>query len=90
MVNLVKKEGFDYIIHTACPFIRDEDEDVASKIISEYQLSTSEMINEALNKKDRTKKIVVTGAASSVVGQTPSAEKDFVYNDPLHWAEIDE
>lgn len=95
LTSLTKREGFDYIIHTACPFIKESDGggtdwQQIEKTIVEYKRDTTQMISDALDKKDRTKKIVLTGAASSVVGGEPSADTDFVYSDPLHWATIDE
>lgn len=63
-------QGFDYIIHSACPFIANESEQDAEKIINEYVGSTAQMVNEALEGSNGgvTKKIVLTGAASSIVG----------------------
>ena len=38
----------------------------------------------------QTKKIVMTGAASSIVGQKPETKEGFVYDNPLHWADLEE
>ena len=31
----------------------------------------------------------MTGSASSVIGQNPSTEENFVYDNPLEWADFD-
>ena len=79
------------MIHTACPFIKQQDlkDENVQKQITSYQAATMDLID-ALAAKDRTKKIIMTGSASSIIGQNPSVDEGHVYDNPLVWADIEE
>ena len=82
-VELYKPE---FIMHTACPFMQGMNLDQNKEEQNSYIKSTASLIDAAIECSS-TKKIVFTGAATSVVGATPETEKDYVYSDALHWAD---
>lgn len=69
--------GVDYVFHTAAPFmsnpsLRENDDNIRKYIEATQTLVEASVTN-------RVKKIVFTGSASSVVGQFPVDEPNFVY-----------
>lgn len=80
--DLVKVHKPDFIIHTACPFMEGMRLDLYSHQIRAYSESSKNLVEAA--SEIRAKKLVATGAASSIVGNTPQTE---VYNNPLVWAD---
>lgn len=78
----------DYVIHTAAPFIDDVDFRDETKIAevnertNSYKNATKLLARSACHQKVR--KVVMTGAATSVVGDSPLG--DGVYRDSNDWA----
>ena len=70
----------DYILHLACPFMEGLNLSLYSHQIRSYTESCRNLAEVA-----ECKKLVFTGAASSVVGMLPG-----VYEDPLVWADLDD
>ena len=64
--DLVSSHKPDYIIHSACPFMEGTRLDVYKDQIRGYTESSTKLAEMAMQM--RAKKIVFTGAASSVVG----------------------
>jgi nucleoside-diphosphate-sugar epimerase len=65
-------QGFDYIIHTACPLIQEsEGMQYQNDVFNSYISSTNNLIKKVLE-IDKTKKFVYTGSLTSVIGCSPN------------------
>ena len=84
--DILNYEKCDYVIHTACPFMEGLNVDQHKSEIKNYTESTKGLLQKSIENKN-TLKFVMTGSASSIVGQAP--EKDKIYSNPLEWADID-
>ena len=74
----------DFVIHTAFPFMEDVQEatPASQEKITKYVKSTQLMARAAC--KADVRKLVITGAATSIVGKQPKPEG--VYDNSNEWA----
>ena len=79
-------KGVDYVFHTAAPFFASPKVNENEDKIKNYVDATRTLVENSISNK--VKKIVFTGSASSVVGQFPVKDKDFIYNDPYTWVDF--
>ena len=85
--DLQNDHKFDYIIHTACPFMEGLNLDQNQNEVQAYIEATKALLEKCIE-TENTKKFVITGSASSIVGQVPKLN-GAIYNDPLEWADVD-
>ncbi|CDW85557.1 nad dependent epimerase dehydratase [Stylonychia lemnae] len=78
-------EKIDMVVHTAAPLIQTSSKGQQEEQIKMYLESTQNLIESAI--RNKVKKFVFIGAASSVIGQHPVKDKGFIYNDPNVWVE---
>ena len=79
------------MIHTACPFLLDvganhDDKSEVNQRIKQYQIASKLLAKSACRYDVR--KVVMTGAATSVIGPKPNQEG--TYYDSNEWADIKE
>ena len=77
--------GVDYVFHTAAPFMANPSLRENDEAIRKYIEATQSLVETAVTNK--IKKVLFTGSASSVVGQFPVTDPNFVYQDPYNWVE---
>lgn len=78
-------QNTDYVFHTAAPLITTNKQADAEDQIKMYCEATQNLVEAAIRYK--VKKVVMIGAASSVIGQHPVTEENFVYSDPMVWVD---
>lgn len=78
-------QGVDYVFHTAAPFLESPKMSENEATIKKYIEATQSLMDECI--KQKVKKVVFTGSASSVIGQFPVKEEGFVYNDAYTWVD---
>ena len=76
-------QNVDYVFHTAAPFFTSPNLKEGEETIKKYFEATQALIESSI--KHKVKKVVMTGSATSVVGQFPVKDKDFVYSDSYFW-----
>ena len=82
----------DYVVHTAAPFIEDvapKDDDARKQVqlrTNKYREATRLLARAAC--RENVRKIVMTGAATNVIGDKPEIEG--IYRDSNVWANINE
>ena len=88
----IKEHRPDYVIHTACPFMQDvaAADESAQKIVEDRQIkyrnATKLLAKGAC--RENVRKIVMTGAATSIIGNKPT--KEGTYFDSNAWADVKE
>ena len=88
--RVIQETKPDYVIHTAAPFIAEvdlRDEKVASQVASrthKYHMATKLLAKSAC--AHHVRKVVMTGAATSVIGDHPRSEG--TYHDSNEWASL--
>lgn len=85
----IKELKPDYVIHTACPFFHevaptdDQQKEDVNRRIKAYRNASRLLAKSAC--QEQVKKVVMTGAATSVIGPQPKTEGS--YRDSSKWAE---
>jgi nucleoside-diphosphate-sugar epimerase len=77
--------GVDYVFHTAAPFMSSPSLRENDEAIRKYIEATQVLVEASV--ANRIKKVVFTGSASSVIGQFPVKDPNFVYTDPYNWVD---
>jgi nucleoside-diphosphate-sugar epimerase len=77
--------GVDYVFHTAAPFFTSTQMKDCDEGIRKYIESTQALVEGCV--KNKVKKVIFTGSATSVIGHFPVKDEGFVYNDAYTWVD---
>ncbi|TNV77344.1 hypothetical protein FGO68_gene2646 [Halteria grandinella] len=75
----------DYVFHTAAPLFTSSKLADNQDGIKRYIEATQTLVEESV--KNKVKKVVYTGSATSVVGENPVKDEGFIYKDPYFWVD---
>ena len=89
--RLIDSGNFDLVMHTAAPFFEETSINNNSQVLAKiknYRDATKYLARSAV--RTAVPKVVMTGAASSVIGSNPlkeNTEENSHYDDPTHWVD---